>query len=110
MVAKRCGPSLNVAGHHGKAPRGKLLSPTGPGKSRRPGARPGKAGVCVRGVISPLISNVYLSEIDKMLEKAIETTRYQQYTAVQYARFADDLVVLVDSHARHGWIVAALKK
>ena len=45
-----------------------------------------------------------------MLEKAIETTRYQQYTAVQYARFADDLVVLVDSHARHSWIVPALKK
>jgi hypothetical protein len=34
----------------------------------------------------------------------------QQYKAVQYARFADDLVVLVDSHARHRWIVEALKK
>jgi RNA-directed DNA polymerase len=46
-----------------------------------------------------------------MLEKAIETTCYKQYTAVQYARFADDpVVVLVDSHARHSWIVAALKK
>src|ERR1700687_4101833 len=53
----------------------------------------GKKGVPQGGVISPLISNVYLNEIDKMLEKAIETTRYQQYTAVQYARFADDLVV-----------------
>src|ERR1700682_5231085 len=65
----------------------------------------GKKGVPQGGVISPLISNVYLNEIDKMLEKAIETTRYQQYTAVQYARFADDLVVLVDSHARHSWIL-----
>src|SRR5246127_2974155 len=45
-----------------------------------------------------------------MLEKAIETTRYQHYTAVQYARFADDLGVLVDSHARHSWIAAAVKK
>jgi RNA-directed DNA polymerase len=70
----------------------------------------GKKGVPQGGVISPLISNVYLNEIDQMLEKAIETTRYQQYTAVQYARFADDLVVLVDSHARHSWIVPALKK
>ena len=70
----------------------------------------GKKGVPQGGVISPLISNVYLNEIDKMLEKAIETTCYKQYTAVQYARFADDLVVLVDSHARHSWIVAALKK
>jgi RNA-directed DNA polymerase len=57
-----------------------------------------------------LISNVYLNAVDHMLEKAIETTRYRQYTAVQYARFADDLVVLVDSHARHSWIVPALKK
>jgi len=70
----------------------------------------GKKGVPQGGVISPLISNVYLNEIDKMLEKAIETTCYKQYTAVQYARFADDLVVLVDSHARHSWIVPALKK
>jgi len=70
----------------------------------------GKKGVPQGGVISPLISNVYLNEIDKMLEKACETTRYKQYTAIQYARFADDLVVLVDSHARHSWIVAALKK
>jgi RNA-directed DNA polymerase len=70
----------------------------------------GKKGVPQGGVISPLISNVYLNEIDKMLEKAIGTTRYQQYTAVQYARFADDLVVLVDSHARHSWIAPAVKK
>src|SRR5467141_3289275 len=70
----------------------------------------GKKGVPQGGVISPLISNVYLNEIDKMLEKASETTRYKPHTAIQYARFADDLVVLVDSHARHSWIVAALKK
>ena len=70
----------------------------------------GKKGVPQGGVISPLISNLYLNEVDKMLEKAIETTRYQHYTAVQYARFADDLVVLVDSHARHSWIAAAVKK
>jgi hypothetical protein len=69
-----------------------------------------KKGVPQGGVISPLISNVYLNEIDKMLEKAIEITRYKHYTAVPYARFADDLVVLVDSHARHSWIVPALKK
>ena len=37
VATKGCGPTLNVASHHGKAPRGKLLSPTGPGKSRRPG-------------------------------------------------------------------------
>jgi len=41
-------------------------------------------------VISPLLSNVYLTEVDRMLEKAIQTTRCGRYTAVQYARFADD--------------------
>jgi hypothetical protein len=57
-----------------------------------------------------VILSSLINGIDKMLEKAIETTRYKQYTAVQFARFADDLVVLVDSHARHSWIVPALKK
>ena len=45
-----------------------------------------------------------------MLEKAKETTRYKQYTAVQYARFADDLVILVDSHPRHDWLEKAVTK
>jgi RNA-directed DNA polymerase len=65
----------------------------------------GKKGVPQGGVISPLLSNVYLTEVDRMLEKAIETTRYGQYTAVQYARFADDLVILIDAHPRHDWVV-----
>ena len=50
----------------------------------------GKKGVPQGGVISPLLSNVYLTEVDRMLEKAIQTTRCGRYTAVQYARFADD--------------------
>ena len=33
---------------------------------------------------------------DESLEKAIATTRRGQYTHVQYARFADDLVILID--------------
>jgi RNA-directed DNA polymerase len=45
-----------------------------------------------------------------MLEKAIETTRHQQYTAVQFARFADDLVILVDFHPRRDWLVKAVDK
>ena len=50
----------------------------------------GKKGVPQGGVISPLLSNVYLTEVDRMLEKAIETTRNGKYTYVPYARFADD--------------------
>ena len=40
----------------------------------------GKKGVPQGGVISPLLSNLYLTEVDKMLEKAIESTRYKKYT------------------------------
>ena len=43
----------------------------------------GRKGVPQGGVISPLLSNVYLTEVDGMLEKAIQTTRYGRYTAVQ---------------------------
>ena len=61
----------------------------------------GAKGVPQGGVISPLLSNVYLNEVDGMLEKAKEVTREGERTRVEYARFADDLVVLVDGHPRH---------
>src|SRR5438105_5286895 len=67
-----------------------------------------KKGVPQGGVISPLLSNLYLNEVDRMLEKAIEATRNGKYTYVQYARFADDLVILIDSHPRHDWLVKAV--
>jgi len=57
-----------------------------------------------------MLSNLYLNEVDRMLEKAIVTTRYRQYTSIQYARFADDLVILIDSHPRHDWLVKAVEK
>ena len=70
----------------------------------------GEKGVPQGGVISPVLSNLYLTEVDRMLEKAIETTRYGKYTSVQYARFADDLVILIDSHRRHDWLVRAVER
>jgi RNA-directed DNA polymerase len=70
----------------------------------------GKKGVPQGGVISPVLSNLYLNEVDRMLERATKTTRFKQYTAVQYARFADDLVILVDAYPRHDWLVAAVTK
>jgi len=70
----------------------------------------GKKGVPQGGVISPVLSNLYLNEVDRMLERAMKATRFKQYTAVQYARFADDLVILVDAHSRHDWVLAAVTK
>jgi RNA-directed DNA polymerase len=64
----------------------------------------GKQGVPQGGVISPLLSNIYLTEVDRMLERAKETTRNGKYTYVEYARFADDLVVLIDAHPRNAWM------
>ncbi len=55
----------------------------------------GSKGVPQGGVISPLLSNIYLNEVDRMLERARQVTRQGRWTYVQYARFADDLVVLV---------------
>jgi RNA-directed DNA polymerase len=61
----------------------------------------GSKGVPQGGVISPLLSNIYLNEVDRMLERAREVTRTGRWTRVQYARFADDLVVLVDGRPRY---------
>ena len=70
----------------------------------------GKKGVPQGGVISPLLSNIYLTEVDRMLERAKEVTRHGKYTALEYARFADDLVILVDAYRRHDWLVRAVNK
>src|ERR1700687_3212413 len=70
----------------------------------------GKQGVPQGGVISPLLSNLYLTEVDMMLERAKETTRFGKYTYIEYARFADDLVILIDAHPRHDWLIGAVEK
>ena len=70
----------------------------------------GKQGVPQGGVISPLLSNIYLTEVDRMLERAKEATRNGKYTYVEYARFADDLVVLIDAHPRHAWLLGAVTR
>lgn len=70
----------------------------------------GTKGVPQGGVISPLLSNLYLTEVDRMLEKAIVTTRRGKYLNVQYARFADDMVVLIDSRPRHAWLLGAVER
>ena len=45
-----------------------------------------------------------------MLERAKEVTRRGRYTYLAYARFADDLVILVDAYAQHDWLLKAVEK
>jgi RNA-directed DNA polymerase len=70
----------------------------------------GRQGVPQGGVISPLLSNVYLTEVDGMLERAKAVTRHQQGTSVESARFADDLVVLVNAHPQQRWLRTAVEQ
>jgi RNA-directed DNA polymerase len=70
----------------------------------------GKRGVPQGGVISPILANVYLNEVDEMLEKAREVTRRGKYINVEYARFADDLVVLISHHPSCDWLAKAVPK
>lgn len=65
----------------------------------------GKLGVPQGGSLSPLMSNIYLNDLDKMLEKAkLVSTEKGKYTRIEYARWADDLVVLVGWHSDLNWL------
>jgi RNA-directed DNA polymerase len=70
----------------------------------------GKRGVPQGGVISPLLSNIYLTEVDGMLERAKAVTRNGALSCVEYARWADDLVVLVYNDGRQDWLVEAIAR
>jgi RNA-directed DNA polymerase len=70
----------------------------------------GKTGVPQGGVLSPVLSNLYLNEVDRMLERAKAVTRRGKYTYLEYARFADDLVILVDAYPQHDGLLKAVDK
>ncbi len=58
----------------------------------------GKKGVPQGGVISPLLANIYLNDVDTMLEKLKVQTSRTGVANMEYARYADDLVVLVNGY------------
>jgi RNA-directed DNA polymerase len=70
----------------------------------------GQRGVPQGGPLSPLLSNIYLTPVDVMLEKARQTTRRGSIPNVTYARWADDMVILVDAHTRHDWLLKAINR
>ena len=68
----------------------------------------GKRGIAQGDVIAPLLSTVYLTEVDRMLERAKAVTRYGEHTYIEYVRFADDIVTLIDAYPQHDWLVGAV--
>ena len=70
----------------------------------------GRRGLSQGGPFSPLASNIYLNSIDKMLEKAKLVTSNMDYTNLEYVRFADDMVIMVDHFKRHAWLMKAVIK
>ncbi len=58
----------------------------------------GKKGVPQGGIISPLLSNLYLNEVDEMMERARKVTRRKGYYNLDFIRSADDMVILVHGH------------
>jgi RNA-directed DNA polymerase len=45
-----------------------------------------------------------------MLERAKEVTRSGRCTYIEYARFADDLVILVDGYRKWTWLVHSVPR
>lgn len=70
----------------------------------------GRRGLPQGGPLSPVLSNLYLTPVDCMLEKAREATRHGPFWYVTYARWADDLVILVHADRRQDWLLKAVHR
>ena len=70
----------------------------------------GKKGLPQGGVISPLLSNLYLGEVDEMMERAREVSRRKGYYNLDFIRSADDMVILVHGHSNQNWLLEKVQK
>lgn len=71
----------------------------------------GSVGVPQGGPFSPLAANIYLNEVDWMFDAIRRKTAEGPYEAVNYHRFADDIVITVSGHhQKQGWAARALQR
>ena len=71
----------------------------------------GKVGVPQGGPFSPLAANIYLNDVDWAFDAIRRKTAQGPYEAVNYHRFADDMVITVSSHhTKRGWAQRALQR
>ena len=71
----------------------------------------GKVGVPQGGPLSPLAANIYLNGVDWAFDAIRRKTADGPYEAVNYHRFADDIVITVSGHHRkRGWAERAQQR
>ena len=71
----------------------------------------GKIGVPQGGPFSPLAANIYLNELDWTFDAIRRKTAQGPYEAVNYHRFADDIVITVSGHhSKRSWAERALQR
>jgi len=71
----------------------------------------GQVGVPQGGPFSPLAANIYLNEVDWAFDAIRRKTAQGPYEAVNYHRFADDIVITVSGHrSKRGWAERALSR
>ena len=71
----------------------------------------GKVGVPQGGPFSPLAANIYLNEVDWSFDAIRCKTAQGPYEAVNYHRFADDIVITLSGHhSKSGWAQRALQR
>ena len=71
----------------------------------------GTRGVPQGGPFSPLAANIYLNEVDWFFDATRRKTAQGGYEAINYHRFADDIVITVSGHhTKRGWADRSLQR
>lgn len=69
----------------------------------------GKRGIVQGSSLSSLLSNIYLNQVDRILQKAKEVSKASnRCDRMEYARWADDIIILVNDHRKWEWLERAI--